>query len=59
VIAAQNIMSAGLAATARGGASGSGETGTTPQRSRLLHRLLPKGIPVLQGREDVKILALP
>ena len=38
VIAAQNILSAGLAATVRGGASGSGEAGTTPQRSRLLRR---------------------
>ena len=38
VIAAQNIMSAGLAATVRGGASGSGEAGTTPQRARLLRR---------------------
>jgi|LauGreDrversion4_2_1035121.scaffolds.fasta_scaffold145392_2 putative transposase len=38
VIAAQNIMSAGLAATVRGGALGSGETGTAPQRSRLLRR---------------------
>ena len=36
VIAAQNILSAGLAATARGGASGSVESGTVPcKRSRL------------------------
>ena len=38
VIAAQNIMSAGLAATVRGGALGSGEAGTAPQRARLLRR---------------------
>lgn len=38
VIAAQNILSAGLAASARGGASGSVESGTTPKRSRLPRR---------------------
>jgi putative transposase len=38
VIAAQNILSAGLAATARRGASGSVETGTTPRSPRLPRR---------------------
>lgn len=38
VIAARNILSAGLAASARGGASGSVEAGTTPNRSRLPRR---------------------
>ena len=47
VIAAQNILSAGLAASARGGASGSVEAGTTSKRSRLPRRRLLKGIPVL------------
>jgi len=47
VIAALNILSAGLAASARGGASGSVESGTTPQRSRLPRKRLTKGIPVL------------
>ena len=47
VIAAQNILSAGLAASPRGGASGSVEAGTTSKRSRLPRRRLLKGIPVL------------
>jgi putative transposase len=38
VIAAQNILSAGLAAAVRGGASGSVETGTAPERARLHRR---------------------
>lgn len=47
VIAARNILSAGLAAAARGGAPGSNESGTTPQRSHLLLRRKQSGIPAL------------
>jgi putative transposase len=35
VVAAHNILSAGLAASARGGALGSSESGTAPKRTRL------------------------
>ena len=58
MIAAQNILLAGLAAFARGGASGSGETETPLTASACFVGVLRKGIPVLLAREDVQPIQL-
>jgi putative transposase len=54
VVAAQNILSAGLAASARGGPLGSAEAGTAPNAPACLAGVAAKGIPAPQDREDVK-----